>query len=212
MAGITGVWMYLSPITLAVMEDSGHYTVDWSKAEDPKWMYKAGCGVIDDKCDTDGGGKGKYFCFDRTFVGCAPDYRSFGQCASMNDPGVPDWAKYIGDQGRITGKEPLMDYCPIVRQKPETQCDNPLITTAGTAERPQYHGLDGRCFKSHVRKAVYGKDPLPKVVIPVSCLQARCTNNVVEFQFHNFKEWISCPKGTRVDLTTVPILKANGYI
>eukprot|EP00758_Cryptobia_borreli_P015898 Tbor_TRINITY_DN6064_c1_g1::TRINITY_DN6064_c1_g1_i14::g.10475::m.10475 len=41
MSGISGT-RYLTPITLAVMEDSGHYTIDWSKAENPKWMYKAG--------------------------------------------------------------------------------------------------------------------------------------------------------------------------
>eukprot|EP00758_Cryptobia_borreli_P015901 Tbor_TRINITY_DN6064_c1_g1::TRINITY_DN6064_c1_g1_i19::g.10482::m.10482 len=33
MSGITDRYMFLTPITLAVMEDSGHYIVDWSKAE-----------------------------------------------------------------------------------------------------------------------------------------------------------------------------------
>eukprot|EP00758_Cryptobia_borreli_P015912 Tbor_TRINITY_DN6064_c1_g2::TRINITY_DN6064_c1_g2_i1::g.10456::m.10456 len=68
-------WMYLSALTLAAMEDTGHYAIDWSKAETPKWMYKAGCGVFTEKCNTEAGGLGKYFCNDDALKACTPDHR-----------------------------------------------------------------------------------------------------------------------------------------
>eukprot|EP00758_Cryptobia_borreli_P017666 Tbor_TRINITY_DN6211_c1_g7::TRINITY_DN6211_c1_g7_i1::g.2193::m.2193 len=181
------------------MEDSGHYTIDWSKAENPKWMYKAGCDVFTEKCNTTAGGLGKYFCNDdRVIPSCAPDYRSIKHCnVTTFDSDLPLWAQYFPGNPKKGGSERLMDYCPIMGVFDDHQCDNPANKKANESIIPQYYATDGRCFETNeVVKYGQWKNNKPLVA---NCLQTRCVSNAVEFKMPDNAAWIPCPsKGAEV--------------
>nr|AAT96400.1 metalloproteinase [Cryptobia salmositica] len=163
-------WMYLSAVTLAVMEDTGHYAIDWSRAETPKWMYKAGCGVINDRCDAVAGGLKKYFCNDENLYSCSADHDGYGKCGITTYQNyLPQWSQYFTGDPRKGGLEEWMDYCPIVSRK------------YGYCKEGE------KCFKTD------GMEKEGEENSYVSCLKTRCVSGNVEFQLPNKSDWIRCP-------------------
>eukprot|EP00758_Cryptobia_borreli_P016969 Tbor_TRINITY_DN6150_c2_g2::TRINITY_DN6150_c2_g2_i1::g.22494::m.22494/K01404/GP63; leishmanolysin len=179
--------MYLSHITLATFEDSGHYKVDWSKAETPKWLYKAGCGLMYATCNTTAGGLGTYFCNEGD--GCEFNHLSMGQCDIMNYTSLPTWAQYFRGEPRKGGGSVALDYCPVIRESSNRRCNLRTNSAPNTSIIPMYYGDDGRCFWTN---GVSKKGSNIKSTQRANCIQTRCVNNIVQFKMPDNELWISC--------------------
>ncbi|EPY41091.1 surface protease GP63, partial [Angomonas deanei] len=145
MASYLSTVMFLSPMTLAYMEDTGHYTPNYERAETLPFGHQAGCDFVEKPCITDG--KTDFpdvFATTSGEMKCTSDYAGIGQAQSRNN-GCPNAAfKYFGDN-YCTSNAPL-DYCPIYDMI--TRC----VTTDGD--------WSTRCFNGQVDGAA---------CLPVKC-------------------------------------------
>ena len=78
-AQITG-YPVISNLTLALMEDSGWYQVDYSKSQFLSFGNQAGCPFYEDHCSADF----PEFCKTDTLHSCSSDYISKGKCRSTD--------------------------------------------------------------------------------------------------------------------------------
>ena len=212
MSGITGPQMFLSPVTLGLMQDSGHYDINWNAAESPEWMRNAGCGSQFDKCNEKCGGKGTAFCDIQESTSkdkCDFAYRGYGTCGiGSYTSDLPSYAQYDPSNPRRGGTSSLMDYCPKVVTYSNRECDNPANTYANNTQYGEYFATDGRCFETSASATVQqtGAGGSRTAGEP-RCLQTRCvqinSEFVVQFKIKSSKPWASCgASGSLVNLTS----------
>lgn len=157
---MTGIFDYnpvFSRLSLAVLEDSGWYTVDYTAAKDLPWgrgrgcdFVRRGCGdMLDEKpyCGMDIG--------DKTF-GCTLDRGSVAICSlGTLDEDVPADFRYLPDD--VGGSLEIADYCPyfrgITRQSGRTgNCTNSMnqpddSTNPGEDVFGETYGGDSVCLE-----------------------------------------------------------------
>jgi leishmanolysin-like peptidase len=131
---MTGVFDFnpvFSRLTLAVLEDSGWYTVNYSAAEPLLWGRGRGCGFVDQGCgdilSSDP------FCDNEVageMFGCTQDRGSIARCnlVTLPDDVIADYRYLSGNSG---GSLEIADYCPYYRQFQYASgrtgnCTNPL--------------------------------------------------------------------------------------
>lgn len=105
----------LSPLTLALLEDSGWYKVDFSEAEAVSFGLGAGCSFVEDNCidsttDNVASSSRGIFCNDDGYQ-CDPSYHSLAYCNWDYLP-VPTDYQNFADRAR-GGIIAQYDYCPI---------------------------------------------------------------------------------------------------
>lgn len=114
---------YVSALTLALLQDTGWYQIDYAKYAEPqfKWGYLRGCAFFHRQCfnvsDTNNGSSNypEYFCNPnkiRNTTKCTADTQSIGFCLKSTEIPKEDEFKYFGNNA-FYGYE-SSDYCPYV--------------------------------------------------------------------------------------------------
>ena len=104
---------YVSKFTLAIMEDSAWYKVDYNYAEPYTWGQQAGCTFINDDCiDTSSSVSNfpQYWCDeDNDGQGCTADYSGKATCYNIfSATNIPSEFKYYTDN---SAGPSATDYC-----------------------------------------------------------------------------------------------------
>ncbi|CAD2219417.1 Leishmanolysin, putative [Angomonas deanei] len=111
MAGYIGHVMFLSPMTLAYMEDAGLYTPDYDKANILPFGYGAGCNFVRKPCISDGvSAYPQYFPTSNSTRLCTSDYSAVGRVASRSSLCSDKIYDYFGDG--VCNTHAYMDFCP----------------------------------------------------------------------------------------------------
>ena len=115
----------LSPVTIALLEDSGWYRGNYTKANVSPWGHGVGCDFVSSPCLV-GGGNGRdgsipsyakgYFCNKASSRGCSPSYSHKMACTVIDyslrgqyEP--PVQFQYFSDE--VIGGPREADYCPV---------------------------------------------------------------------------------------------------
>ena len=106
-----------SEFTLALLEGSGWYKVDYKYAEPMTYGKDAGCAFFDTKCmNTETFQPNfKEFCSPYTSQGISWTKRGFGVCGHakvITDPNLPQAFDYFGNQTKVVDK--FADNCPQI--------------------------------------------------------------------------------------------------
>jgi hypothetical protein len=117
---------YLTPLTVALAEDSGWYLGNYSMTRVSPWGHKAGCDFVNSAClqpDATGAvsipeyGRG-YFCTQGSQRGCSPGHTHKMACTLVDwdlyYPAVPppsQFQYFLDEPGRGGPKQ--ADYCPV---------------------------------------------------------------------------------------------------
>ena len=154
----------ISPITLAVFEDSGWYTVaysngdKWVKGKD--WGYKQGCAFALDKCSSTNTGSPPHFYFDSPDIGvsgglCSVDRNSRAYTStSAYSISLPSQYRYFSSPSK-GGSDEAYDYCPAVKAYSTSHC-----MSSGTYASATYGEVVGSGSKCHVSTLnKYGSSP-----------------------------------------------------
>jgi len=158
----------LSPLTLALLEDSGWYKANYSMTSMDPWGLGAGCDFVHGKCIEDGNvpshSRG-YFCADKSQYGCSFGNTHKMSCTlldySKHGRPIPENYQYFPNSPSLGGPTQA-DYCPIfsttyaVSLLEKTTPDdldcrntenNNMLTSISNVYWEEY-GPDSRCFET----------------------------------------------------------------
>jgi hypothetical protein len=138
-------WEFISPMTFALLEDSGWYKMnyDMTTALVPGmfWGYKAGCDFVNQPCFKNGKPTktehtDKMFCDGSQFFGCSTHALGKAYCSTSNHLTVPDTYQY-----GLNSNLPSMDYCPVFDARYAPSCDQD-----GLGSSSEIYGEGSRCL------------------------------------------------------------------
>jgi len=107
----TGNRAPFSKMSLAVLEDSGWYQVNYSNSMELIWGRKEGCSFFTQKCVEKKQVTSDLFCNVKDQFGCNYDHSAVSQCKTQTYSSIPTPFQYFTDQ-YTGGFRPEMDYCP----------------------------------------------------------------------------------------------------
>ena len=147
----------ISPITLALFEDSGWYVANYSNADSFQygmdWGYKQGCEFVMEKCinPTTGISIGYpvHFANTSSTGACTLDreYTGYVTITKWSNTELPSQYRYLNTTN--AGDLPESDYCPMVEPYSDGACKNP--SNAGSYATAYYgvkYGPNSYCFES----------------------------------------------------------------
>eukprot|EP00947_MAST-08B_sp_MAST-8B-sp1_P003679 g3679.t1 len=148
---------FVSAITLAVFEDSGWYSVDYSVAdtltEGLAWGYKKGCDFATAQCITNGvvtaTGAEDHFCTVADERKCSVDHTAQASCTRTSyASNLPSQFNYFTDS-TAAGSLSTADYCPVYQTLTNRVCiDSTLAPATDSNYQGQLYGTNMRCFES----------------------------------------------------------------
>ena len=161
-----------SRITLALLEDSGWYDVDYSKADSFTFGEGEGCDFAQGTCDS---WRGPYKCGskEKGGWGCSWDRKTTNLCSLKTDLSpVPPFNQYFSDP--TFGGDALADYCTFYKyfSSLRSDCSNDAFQFDKLFVRAESYGETSRCFEStllHKSKSGLRGDG--------GCYVARCMND-----------------------------------
>lgn len=157
----TGSTQYVTPLTLALLEDSGWYKPNYSIAENSPFGLGAGCDFIKEECIQDGevpAWGAEFFCNSPEAIGCTPDKHLMAYCdISRWDGNLPTGYQYFDADASIGGGLSQMDFCPSystifrfeTKENDEVivlDCTDPKIDDSWVELRDEVFGKDSRCI------------------------------------------------------------------
>lgn len=165
---ITGGLNILSPVTLALLEDSGWYQVNYEGAEYSSFGFGSGCDFVEKDCIIDGKvpdyARGD-FCDSVSIYNaalgaiptggndilCDPSHTAFAICGLLDREQVPPGELFIADSIRYfpqhptwEGLQPQFDGCPIPSVALTNDCRDP--STAAIFYENESFGSGSRCI------------------------------------------------------------------
>lgn len=187
---------YLSPITLAIFEDSGHYRPNYDISQNSPFGLGAGCDFVNGKCIVNDSvpayAKG-YFCdtssdyqspdnYGSSRWQCGPSHHDRGHCDLFRLKHYAEFP-YFEDKNLGPSTFQSADYCPVI-QINQLACDN---ENAAPLEHFEVFSSDSRC----VDVSIDGSDS-------AVCLKATCNTNKRTFDFYVGQDVYSCKESSQV--------------
>jgi hypothetical protein len=145
----------MSALTMSLLQDSGHYNVDFTSPSLDVLIYgrNLGCSFVDKKCIENGKSNfADYFCTTDGAVSCSFDRAGYGPCrVGKYQSNLPTQFTYFSDP-TMGGVADLADYCPVYTAYTNALCrDSVNAKTASYNKAGESYGASGRpskCFTS----------------------------------------------------------------
>lgn len=173
----------MSPLTLALLEDSSWYKADYSKATTSSFGHGAGCGYVEGDCIVDGeipSYSNGFFCknssgsSEKTPTGCDYTHTFKGSCnlVTSSDDKIPKERQFFEKFPGFGSTAADVDFCPM-RSKKLISCED----TSQTSNLYEFevYGDSSKCFETS------GSQPV--------CLEASCNADVNKIEF-TIKNWV----------------------
>ena len=138
-----------SNITLALLQDTGWYKVDFSMGQAPIFGRNVGCGFFNTKCVVNGVSQyPNMFCDTPNSWTCDPMGLSKAQCniATWSAP-LSTWFQYFSTS-TTGGYDYFSDYCPYKQMYTNGDCRGNSVATYVQSGTSEVIGMSSRCFAS----------------------------------------------------------------
>jgi len=179
-----------SALTLASLEDSGWYQVDYTKSEPLIWGRGEGCAFATEACITSSRTL-HGFCNTAGATACTADYKAKGNCAmSTYSSALPTAYQYFSNTAQ-GGSLAQTDYCPYYQAYSNGDCDDTANAPSGTNYYAQAYGTGGMCFDSTLLYNGYVYSSTARQ----ACHKTRCTSGQLELSLTKSDgsiEWVTC--------------------
>lgn len=200
--------LLLSNITLAVMHDSGHFIANFSAVDKlPAPMLfgrNAGCGFIDEQCNTAAGGKDTSFCFTSSSnTGCTADGSlSIGACSVQTyNADLPSYFQYFSGEPKKGGLT-FYDGCPIINAYSNRRCAFTGTSSSSDDFFGHVFSSTSRCFEtsnptdSNNNGVI--QSGLTSAAAPQRCYEMNCIWNAssavrLQVRVGTTSTWLDCP-------------------
>lgn len=183
----------LSPLTLALMEDTGWYVANYTMSRASPWGLAAGCSFVTDPCLIPGDpptipdyGRG-YFCNQGSFRGCSPALTHKLSCTVLDyeylsTPSPESQFQYFTDAPTRGGPR-QSDYCPVFGSlyvDEETggfDCSNPdHVPTVNLYN--EVYGDESKCIDTDGGES--------------RCFKAACIKEDMQLKINVRGQWYTC--------------------
>jgi len=195
----------LSPLTLALMEDSGWYVANYSQANLLPWGHGVGCDFLSESCLQGSSGKTTVPGYSKEFFCSAPNSRgcSSGQTHKMActvldyslyyPPAYPpERFQYFTTSDTLGGPEEI-DYCPVYGStysglKPEQlECEN-SNNVDNFNLFSEYYGEGSKCYNTNTGSGrcyltQCAREPFPHVKVNIRGTWFDCEKDFQEITF-----------------------------
>jgi leishmanolysin-like peptidase len=178
MAAYSSVGSKISPITLAVFEDSGWYSPVYSSGDawfaGKDWGYKQGCAFATEKCSASNAGSPPHFAFGTALSEvskCTVDRRFKGYASITTHSPLPAQYQYFPTSS-WGGSSELYDYCPAIEAHSNGDCTS-ASTTANSNDRGGLTGSSSLCHMTTLRASGYSATSTQSA----GCYRVACAAN-----------------------------------
>ncbi|KAI5056639.1 hypothetical protein GOP47_0028826 [Adiantum capillus-veneris] len=186
MTGSVDTRSVVSPMTLALLEDSGWYRANMSMAEQLDWGKNQGVEFVTDPCNL---WKGAYFCNSTHSSGCTYNREAEGYCPIVRYPDeLPPWAQYFPEPNK-GGQSSLADYCAYFVAYSDGSCTDLNGARAPDQMLGEIRGLESRCMAASLVRKGFVRGALTQ---GSGCYRHRCRNHTLEVAVDGV--WNSCPE------------------
>lgn len=186
MTGSVDTKSVVSPMTLALLEDSGWYRANMSMAEQLDWGRGQGVEFVSDPCNL---WKGAYRCNSTHSSGCTYNREAEGYCPIVRYPDdLPVWAQYFPETNK-GGQSSLADFCAYFVPYSDGSCTDLNGARAPDRMLGERRGLDSRCMASSLVRTGFVRGTLTQ---GNGCYQHRCKNKTLEVAVDGV--WKICPE------------------
>lgn len=152
----------VTPLTLALFEDSGWYQANYEFADWLRpagdWGFQQGCTFAFGKCITPidasvGMGTPPHF-YGQTRTSqtynrvCTPDHRAIGFVTLASTSSVPLQYQYFSDPSVVGGAPSVFDYCPAIQAYSDANCWDPASASVNSPYFGETYGPTSACLTS----------------------------------------------------------------
>jgi len=154
--------VYYSPLTLALLEDSGWYQANYTAATDTPWGKGKGCDFALNKCVNSGKTSfPDHFCTTTDTLTCSLDKIARVTCnLGQFTTALPSAYQYFSDPTK-GGTNEFMDYCPEWGTFRTSDTQYSICTEASNAPDTNYwgetYGPSSRCFQGTLVDASFNR-------------------------------------------------------
>jgi hypothetical protein len=184
----------MSVFTLAALQDSGWYKVNFTKAERLDYGYQAGCSFIsDNSCEkwsyNTGPYTSGYFCSTPKQVDCTFNHIFKGYCNMVNyTSSLSGYYQHYTNPatGGVIG---YLDFCPLVQGYSNGDCrESANMDTNYARYSGESYTSNSRCFVGNLLASNSGYN---QKSLDLRCLQTFCVNDSLIVQVGS--QNITCP-------------------
>jgi len=160
----------ISEFTLALLESSGWYQVNYNMAEPFEWGRNQGCGFLDQPCMNSETFQPNFdeFCTPLAAEGCTFTSRAVALCGSSEqifvDPTLPPFENYWGNNTVVIDE--FSDNCPYYLGIPNADCENPANKIVAYLSE-EYYGFGSRCISGTLSPPGFAQPNLVAFCFPV---------------------------------------------
>ncbi len=176
-----------SRLTMAVLEDSGYYQPNYTRAHDLIWGKNMGCNFVQ-RCENWNTKKQGYFCSQNMESGCTHDLRSKGFCYMREFSNDLGYNEHFPSNPKLGGADAFLNHCPLYFRYPNAFCDNDQISSVYIYPGEAY-GSNSACFDANIVPwfdlIQRGKE--------TRCLQYKCSANTTLLSIRVDAVWYNCP-------------------
>eukprot|EP01133_Synstelium_polycarpum_P013237 gene13237-15555_t len=192
MTGMASMTPILSKLTLAFLEDTGFYEVNYTAARPLVWGAGLGCKFAEGPCNE--WQDERLFCSSPGQDRCTYDRTAKGRCSIGSMYGIPKDYDYF--HNNLAGPE-LSDFCPFVDGIPSTSKPNYCAFPSGSSysllDSGEQLGPASRCFESSLLSS-----PVQGFTKP-TCYTTACLNETrLKLQVAGI--WYDCPYGDSIHI------------
>jgi len=139
----------LSEFTLALLEGSGWYQVNYSFAEPMTYGKSEGCAFLDTPCMNKETKQQRFaeFCSPLSAIRVSWTNRGFGVCGAVaptKKPELPDYFDYWGDKTAVS--DIFADNCPNVQILRNTDCEDSSLQVNASLGAYEHYGYGSKAF------------------------------------------------------------------
>ncbi|KAL8167894.1 hypothetical protein V2J09_009393 [Rumex salicifolius] len=186
MTGSVDTRSVVSPMTLALLEDSGWYKANYSMAEHLNWGHNQGTDFVTLPCNQ---WKGAYRCNNSQVSGCTYNREAEGYCPIVSYSGdLPHWARYFSQPNK-GGQSSLADYCAYFVAYSDGSCTDANSARAPDRMLGEMRGSNSRCMASSLVRTGFVRGSMTQ---GNGCYEHRCANNKLEVAVDGV--WKVCPE------------------
>ncbi len=198
---------FSNEFTLALLQDSGWYTINTQQVIPAVWGKGLGCNFLGVRCENWNTGNTGYFCTDSSLRLCTFNYRGKGSCQIQTYTSNLGYYEHIPGKPTVGGRDSLIDYCPIVLRS--TNCQLESSAPSSAAIWGETYSTNSGCFDSNVIDNGYVRDAQSS-----RCLSYTCENGILHINIKHKTgvTTVDCPADESVLKVEPSIPGFSGYV